>query len=102
MPSNIKHARNIPCFLLAFSFFIKTTTTESNKYAIIKPYITGLKEFTIQLNVPGLNTINKIISDAINIGSVIFNILLYFSICFPPLHKICLTSVHSSKLAVNS
>jgi hypothetical protein len=55
-------------------------TKESKRYAIINAYITGLKEFTIHLYVPGLNTINKIINDAINMGSDIFKMLLYLSI----------------------
>lgn len=80
VPIKIMHARKIPCFLLTFSFLIKNITTESNRYAITRPYIIGLKESTIQLNVPGLNTINKIISKTINIGSDIFKMLLYLSI----------------------
>ena len=87
VPIKIKHARNIPCFLLTFSFLIKNITTGSSRYAITRPYITGLKESTIQLNVPGLNTINRIISDEINIGRDFFKRLLCFSIVLPPLHK---------------
>lgn len=75
---------------------MKRITNESNKYAIINAYITGLKEFTTQANVPGLNTINKIISAAIKIGNDNFKILRYLSMIIPPLHNVGLASVHYS------
>ena len=100
IPITITQVRKIPWILFTFNLFMKSITNESSKYAIINAYIAGLKEFITQLNVPGLNTINKIISAAIKIGNDNFKILLYLSMLLPPLHNIGLASVHYSKFTV--